>query len=101
MDQIRLSVQDIVNKEFKKSVRGYSEKEVDLFLDTIIDDYENFQKQIEELTDEINKLKRRDTETETRRTTTTQPAPVNYDILKRISNLEKAVFGPRVSEESE
>ncbi|HZW67749.1 MAG TPA: cell division regulator GpsB [Pseudogracilibacillus sp.] len=101
MDQIRLSVQEIVNKEFKKSVRGYSEKEVDLFLDVIIDDYENFQKQIEELTDEINKLKRRDTEAEPRRTTTTQAAPVNYDILKRISNLEKAVFGPRVSEESE
>lgn len=101
MDQIRLTIQDIVNKEFKKSMRGYNEEEVDQFLDTVIEDYENYEKQIEALTNEINRLKQRGSTTEQRKSNVTQPSPVNYDILKRISNLEKAVFGPRVSEDGD
>lgn len=102
MDQIRLTIQDIVNKEFKKSMRGYNEEEVDKFLDEVIEDYENYEKQIEALNSEINRLRQRGTSTnEQRKPQVSQPSPVNYDILKRISNLEKAVFGPRVSEESE
>ena len=102
MDQIRLTIQDIVNKEFKKSMRGYNEEEVDQFLDSIIEDYEYFQKQIDTLNNEIKRLKQHNpTTTEQRRTNVSQPLPVNYDILKRISNLEKAVFGPKVSEEGE
>lgn len=101
MDQIRLTIQDIVNKEFKKSMRGYNEEEVDRFLDSIIEDYENYEKQIDALNSEINRLKQRGTTTEQRKSPVSQPSPVNYDILKRISNLEKAVFGPRVSEEGE
>ena len=31
---------DIQNKEFNKSFRGYNSKNVDIFLDEIIDDYE-------------------------------------------------------------
>ncbi|MDW7671608.1 MAG: DivIVA domain-containing protein, partial [Bacillota bacterium] len=31
---------DIQNKEFKKSVRGYNEAEVDAFLDQVMADYE-------------------------------------------------------------
>lgn len=101
MDQMRLTIQDIVNKEFKKSMRGYNEEEVDRFLDTIIEDYEYFHNEIERLNNKIKNLNRRGLSQEQAKRTQPQPTPVNYDILKRISNLEKAVFGPKVSEEGE
>lgn len=105
MDQVRLTIDDIVNKEFKKSLRGYDEEEVDLFLDTIIQDYDYFLKEIESLNNEIKRLEQKNDSEEARSnpqsTTVIQPNTVNYDILKRISNLEKAVFGPKVTEKNE
>lgn len=101
MDQIRLTVEDIVNKEFKKSMRGYNEEEVDQFLDLVIEDYETFIAEINRLNEEIERLKKFQDNGHTRRNSTNQPISVNYDILKRISNLEKAVFGPQVSEGNE
>lgn len=44
---------DIQNKEFKKSVRGYKESEVDEFLDEVIKDYEKIYKENIELKDKI------------------------------------------------
>jgi DivIVA domain-containing protein len=101
MDQIRLTVDDIVNKEFKKSMRGYNEEEVDKFLDIVIEDYETFLNEIERLNEEIERLKKFQDHSQNRRSSTNQPISVNYDILKRISNLEKAVFGPQASEGNE
>lgn len=101
MDQIRLTVEDIVNKEFKKSMRGYNEEEVDRFLDIIIEDYETFMKEINRLNEEIERLKKNQDSSYNRRSASSQPINVNYDILKRISNLEKAVFGPQASEGNE
>lgn len=47
---------DIQNKEFEKSFRGYREKEVEEFLDLIIDDYERIYRENIELKDKINLL---------------------------------------------
>ena len=47
---------DIQNKEFKKSFRGYSPKEVDMFLDNINNDYENQYRENIELKDKISML---------------------------------------------
>jgi len=44
---------DIQNKEFKKSIRGYNETEVDEFLDEILKDYEKLYKENMELKDKI------------------------------------------------
>lgn len=44
---------DIQNKEFKKSIRGYKDSEVDQFLDEIIKDYEGLYKENLELKDKI------------------------------------------------
>ncbi|MCT4592896.1 MAG: DivIVA domain-containing protein [Anaeromicrobium sp.] len=44
---------DIQNKEFRKSMRGYKESEVDEFLDEIINDYEKLYKENKELNDKI------------------------------------------------
>lgn len=100
IDQIRLTAQEIVEKDFKKSMRGYNEEEVDAFLDIIIQDYENFTKEIDKLKQEVERLKRAGTTTQSRQTSTPQPqvSQVNYDVLKRLSNLEKAVFGQRAVE---
>ncbi len=45
---------DIQNKEFRKTLRGYDVKAVDLFLDEVIEDYEKIYKENVELKDKIN-----------------------------------------------
>lgn len=45
---------DIQNKEFKKVFRGYDIKSVDIFLDEIIEDYEEVYKENIELKDKVN-----------------------------------------------
>ena len=79
-DKIKLTAKDILEKEFKTGMRGYQQEEVDKFLDLIIKDYEAFHKEVEQLKQ--------------------QPVynNTNTDILKRLSNLEKAVFGSKLYE---
>lgn len=98
MEEQSLSIQEIVEKDFKKSFRGYKEEEVDLFLDRIIEDYEFFNKEIEQLMRENDRLKRRMQQEQPRKEHMNQHMQVNYDILKRLSNLEKAVFGSKTTE---
>jgi len=50
-----LTPMDIQNKEFKKGFRGYSEDEVDEFLDQIMIDYEKLYKENMELKEKIEK----------------------------------------------
>lgn len=47
---------DIQNKEFKRSIRGYDIKEVDIFLDEVIDDYEKIYKENIDLKDRVSTL---------------------------------------------
>ncbi len=44
---------DIQNKEFKKSVRGYNESEVDAFLDEVMADYETLYKENLEMKEKL------------------------------------------------
>ncbi|OIJ11203.1 cell division protein DivIVA [Anaerobacillus alkalilacustris] len=93
----QLSPKEILEKEFKTSLKGYNQDEVDKFLDTVIKDYEQFQKRIELLENENAKLKKeaeKNTEQQTRQGVT--QGNTNYDILKRLSNLEKHVFGNKL-----
>jgi len=93
-DYIQLTSKEILEKDFKTSMRGYNQEEVDEFLDIIIKDYNKFNEQIQRLEAENEQLKRSSDELRTRQAS--QPAhQVNYDILKRLSNLEKEVFGRR------
>ncbi|MDQ0155170.1 cell division regulator GpsB [Robertmurraya andreesenii] len=97
-DKIRLTAKDILEKEFKTAMRGYKPEDVDKFLDIIIKDYETMQEEIDELRQENARLKRLAEESSKR------PAPTpastagttNFDILKRLSNLEKHVFGSKL-----
>lgn len=47
---------DIQNKEFKRTLRGYEPKEVDIFLDDINSDYEKLYRENIELKDKIGML---------------------------------------------
>ena len=102
---INLTPEEILNKEFRIDTRGYHLKEVDQFLDEIIADYQTFNKMIldlqrekEEQNDVILSLKQeiRDLRTTveiTKASSSSQDNGNNVDILKRLSQLEKIVYG--------
>lgn len=99
-NNLQLSPKDVLEKDFKISVRGYKQDEVDKFLDIIIKDYERFQIEFERLQNENARLKRELNKlSELQKRTNTSTGNTNYDILKRLSNLEKHVFGNKLYEE--
>ncbi|WP_338749588.1 cell division regulator GpsB [Bacillus sp. FJAT-52991] len=102
-DKLKLTTKDILEKEFKTSMRGYHPDEVDQFLDLIIKDYEEFHQAIEKLQQENMRLKKQSETTMTRSQPTPSPQSVagstNFDILKRLSNLERHVFGDKLYNE--
>lgn len=96
-DKVKLTAKDILEKEFKSAMRGYKQEDVDKFLDYIIKDYETFHQEIEELQQENLRL-RKQLEEASRRPATQTAGTTNFDILKRLSNLEKHVFGSKLDE---
>lgn len=104
-NKITLMPQDILEKDFKIDTRGYRLKEVDQFLDIIIGDYEQFleiinnlEKEKADLLGEIMNLKQelRNSQLSAEVATSRGTGEVtNVDILKRLSQLEKMVYGSR------
>ena len=103
-NKITLMPQDILEKEFKIDTRGYRLKEVDQFLDIIIGDYEQFlhiindlEKEKADLLGEIMNLKQElrnsHMSMEVARSNVEVPEVNNVDILRRLSQLEKMVYG--------
>ena len=95
---IKLTSKDILEKEFKKSVKGYNIDQVDQFLDQIMEDYDNFERVINELRAENERLKNELSGSAKRTSPQPSTSNMNYDILKRLANLEKAVFGDKLRE---
>jgi DivIVA domain-containing protein len=94
-DKIKLTAKDILEQEFKSGFKGYKQAEVDKFLDLVIKDYETFHQEIEDLRQENMRLRRQVEETP-KKQPTQQTGTTNFDILKRLSNLEKHVFGSKL-----
>lgn len=105
-ERILLTVQDILDKEFKIDTRGYRPQEVDKFLDVIIRDYEEMSAVIKELetekkalVDDNIRLKQevRNLSTKIDVIKNTESGDSsnsnNVDILRRLSNLEKIIYG--------
>ncbi|GAB3060038.1 cell division regulator GpsB [Salinicoccus sesuvii] len=98
---LKLSAKDIFEKEFEKSVRGFKPIEVDSFLDDVISDYQkmaDMNNSLKRLEDENARLKKEVEELRIRvatksRSVDNQTQNHQIDILKRLSNLEKKVFG--------
>ncbi|TSO26283.1 DivIVA domain-containing protein [Lactobacillus sp. LL6] len=58
LNDIKLSAQDVLKKQFRSKVKGYDPDEVDAYLDQIISDYETFHQIIEDLYGQIGTLQR-------------------------------------------
>ncbi|WP_335869666.1 cell division regulator GpsB [Bacillus sp. 2205SS5-2] len=98
-DRVKLTAKDILEKDFKSGMRGYKQEDVDKFLDLIIKDYETFHGVIEDLQQENLRLKKQNEGKAVRATQPTQPTgTTNFDIIQRLSNLEKHVFGSKLYE---
>lgn len=93
--EIKLNSKMILEKEFKRQMKGYNIDEVDQFLDIIMEDYDNFNKIIKELQDENERLKK-ELEMMKKQQSSQYVGNTNFDILKRLSNLEKHVFGNKL-----
>ncbi len=100
-DKILLTANDILEKEFKIDARGYRPQEVDKFLDIIIKDYTEYEKIISrynaELTQMVNENSRLKSELRNLKSTLSvaenSRGVTNVDILRRLGELEKIVYG--------
>ena len=101
-DKISLTMQDILEHEFKVDARGYRMQEVDQFLDVIIRDYneynniiKNLKKENQMLTDETTSLKQelRNLKSSIETVKGGEKEVTNVDLLRRISQLEKIILG--------
>lgn len=105
-DKIFLTPNEILEKDFKIDARGYRPQEVDKYLDMVIRDYTEFisvikrqEKEIKDLNDDNMKLKQElrrihmNMEAAENTTSSVSRSINNVDLLKRISQLEKIVFG--------
>lgn len=115
MDNIKFTTQDILHKQFKeKSIgKGYDVDDVDSFLDDVIKDYDTFNKEVQSLQDENERLKSKVDELNrqvevgssigSHISSNSQPVSnaTNMDILKRLSNLERRVFGSQLNNGSD
>ncbi|MFD1391975.1 cell division regulator GpsB [Lacticaseibacillus jixianensis] len=105
---VQLDPKAILDKNFKKVMRGDDPDEVDEFLDQIIKDYEIYNAELDRLSEENARLRSRVDELTKQLSvsksvaaaTPQQPSATatNYDILKRLSNLERHVFGSKLSD---
>ena len=107
-DKLYLTPQEIYEHDFKIDTRGYNPQEVDKYLDMIIRDYTEYnhiikdlETKIEDLNSDNNTLKEeirhlQDALVSANEASNKEPKNVtNIDLLKRISQLEKAVFGDK------
>ncbi|WP_125703405.1 cell division regulator GpsB [Lacticaseibacillus daqingensis] len=105
---LQLDAKTILEKSFKTKVRGYDADEVDEFLDLVIKDYEAYNAELDRLNEENARLRSRVDELTKQLSvsksvaaaTPSQPSAsaTNYDILKRLSNLERHVFGSKLAD---
>lgn len=99
--RFKLSVEDVLEKQFNIDFKGYASGEVDEFLDLVIADYQQYNKMIEELGEhlqeyerQIHTLKAKIVELEGKQGIVMEnnTAISNVDILKRLTRLENEVF---------
>ena len=100
-DKRFLTGPEILEKDFKIDARGYRPQEVDQFLDLVIKDYVDFEATTKRLVTEIKALESDNAKlkAEIRNLkasldiANSNKGVTNVDLLKRISDLEKVVYG--------
>ena len=102
-EKIILTPKEILEKDFKIDARGYRMQEVDKFLDVIIGDYNEMLNIIDKLLEEKEQLLndimhlKQEIRTVKANFEVAKSGPgrevTNVDIIRRISQLEKYVYG--------
>ncbi|MBQ1534841.1 MAG: DivIVA domain-containing protein [Erysipelotrichaceae bacterium] len=102
MEKLNLTPEEILNKEFNVDFKGYSPSEVDTFLDTVLEDYQIMEENVQQLLDTINDLQvqvkeltSKNIDLEGRKVAFDLSNTTSYssvDILKRISRLEEQIL---------
>ena len=100
-DKRFLTAKEILDKDFKIDARGYRPQEVDQFLDLIIKDYVDFETTTKRLVTEIKSLESYNAKLKAElrnlksalEIANSNKGVTNVDLLKRISDLEKVVYG--------
>jgi len=102
MEKLNLTPEEILNKEFNVDFKGYSPNEVDAFLDSVLEDYQTMEENVQQLLDAISSLQdqvrdltAKNIELEGRKMAFDLSNTTSYssvDILKRISRLEEQVY---------
>ena len=101
-DRITLTMQDILEKEFKIDARGYRPQEVDKVRDMVISEYNAYNsmirekdRQIDALNNQILELKQklRNAKANMDIVKNSERQVTNVDLLRRISELEKIIYG--------
>lgn len=113
MTEMNYTTQDILNQQFSSKMRGYDPEQVDEFLDNIILDYEAYMREILELQEEnarlqakisnMSKVHKAVAPAASNRASISKKSSItmNFDILKRLSNLERKVFGSKLTQEKD
>lgn len=100
--KVNLTEKNILEKEFQIDARGFRMQEVDNFLDVVREDYMIFNNMIEEMTRDMKvvtnenialKNQIRELEAKLEIASGSERQITNLDIIRRIANLEKQVFG--------
>ncbi|MBQ3474833.1 MAG: DivIVA domain-containing protein [Bacilli bacterium] len=103
-NEVVLNPETLLNWDFKIDARGYRPQEVDKALDIVISDYKAYdrkiaalQKKIEEQNKEILDLKHqlRSANESMQLIKNGEKEVTNLDIIRRVSQLEKIVFGDK------
>ena len=99
-DKLYLTPEEILEKEFKIDARGYRMQEVDKFLDMVIRDYTEFLRAIKklekdnlDLIEDNKKLRLEYRKLKDAMSVRGDDSASNVDVLRRLSNLEKIVYG--------
>ncbi|MFA5696143.1 MAG: DivIVA domain-containing protein [Bacilli bacterium] len=101
-DKISLTPKEILEKEFSIDTRGFRPQEVDQFLDIVIKDYQKFESiikqkdfELKEMFEENLNLKRenRILKDNVDIVKNTDTKTTNVDIIRRLSQLEKIIYG--------
>lgn len=96
-----LSAREILEKDFPLAPKGYMPQEVDRFLDLVIKDYIDHENDKKKLLSEIKALETDNSKLKAEirnlkaslEIANSNKSVTNVDLLKRISDLEKVVYG--------
>ncbi|WP_339021469.1 DivIVA domain-containing protein [Spiroplasma endosymbiont of Atherix ibis] len=105
-DYIKLSKQDILDKDFEVEYKGYKVEEVDSFLDMIAEDYKTFldreikkdekiallEEEVKRVTNDLKHTLANLKLTENQIEELARKGLNSSDLIKRISNLEKDTY---------